>query len=101
MRFATALLDIARQHRRAVRRVFALALAYNIATVIAGLMGHLSPLAAAVLMPLSSVATLSVVGWTFRGRRADKISPESAMVDAVACSRKATLSTSIFQEAPL
>jgi Cu2+-exporting ATPase len=46
--------------------VFAFALTYNIATVIAGLMGHLSPLAAAVLMPLSSVATLSLVALTFR-----------------------------------
>lgn len=66
LRFASGLLDIAALHRRAVRRVFGFALTYNIATVIAGLMGHLSPLAAAVLMPLSSVVTLSLVACTFR-----------------------------------
>jgi len=66
MRFATALLDISHQHRRAVHRVFAFAVLYNIATVMAGLMGHLSPLAAAVLMPASSIVTLSLVAWTFR-----------------------------------
>jgi Cu2+-exporting ATPase len=70
MRFATGLLDIAAQHRCAVRRVFGFALTYNIATVIAGLMGHLSPLAAAVLMPASSLVTLSLVAFTFRHRSA-------------------------------
>jgi Cu2+-exporting ATPase len=70
MRFATGLLDIAAQHRCAVRRVFGFALTYNIATVVAGLMGHLSPLAAAVLMPSSSLVTLSLVAFTFRHRSA-------------------------------
>ena len=70
MRFATALLDITRQHRRAVHRVFGFALLYNIAAIIAGLMGFLSPLAAAVLMPLSSVVTLSLVAWAFRDKPA-------------------------------
>ena len=77
MRFATALLDIAGRHRRAVHRVFAFALLYNIATIIAGLMGHLSPLAAAVLMPSSSVVTLSLVAWTFRRTLAGKSSLEA------------------------
>jgi Cu2+-exporting ATPase len=66
LRFVGGLLGIARTHRRAVHRVFAFALTYNILTVIAGLMGALSPLAAAVLMPLSSLATLSLVALTFR-----------------------------------
>lgn len=69
LRFVSGLLDAARLHRRATRRVFAFSLAYNIATVLAGLMGHLSPLAAAILMPLSSLATLSIVAVTFGGRR--------------------------------
>lgn len=68
LRFAGGLLDIARLHRRATRLVFAFSVAYNIATIIAGLLGHLSPLAAAILMPLSSVATLSIVALTFRRR---------------------------------
>lgn len=69
LRFVSGLLDLAAVHQRATRRVFAFSVCYNIATVIAGLMGHLSPLAAAVLMPLSSVATLSLVALTF-GRAA-------------------------------
>lgn len=66
LRFVSALRRIARVHQRATRRVFAFSVAYNIATVAAGLMGHLSPLAAAILMPLSSVVTLSLVAFTFR-----------------------------------
>ncbi len=69
LRFVSGLLDLARVHRRATQRVFAFSVTYNVATVIVGLMGHLSPLTAAVLMPLSSVVTLSLVAWTF-GRKA-------------------------------
>lgn len=66
LRFVSVLRHIARIHQRATRRVFAFSVCYNLATVIAGLMGHLSPLAAAILMPLSSVVTLSLVALTFR-----------------------------------
>lgn len=66
LRFVSGLLDVARRHRQATRRVFAFSVTYNIATAVAGLMGHLSPLAAAVLMPLSSLCTLSLVAFTFR-----------------------------------
>lgn len=71
LRFVSGLLDVAALHRRATRRVFSFSVLYNLATVVAGLMGHLSPLAAAILMPLSSVATLSLVAVTFRRARAD------------------------------
>lgn len=66
LRFVSALLETARLHRRATRRVFAFSTSYNIVTAVAGLMGALSPLAAAVLMPLSSLATLGLVALTFR-----------------------------------
>jgi Cu2+-exporting ATPase len=69
LRFVTGLMDVARLHRRATRRVFAFSVTYNVVTVVAGLMGHLSPLAAAILMPLSSVATLSIVALTFAGKK--------------------------------
>ncbi|HEY1084477.1 MAG TPA: heavy metal translocating P-type ATPase metal-binding domain-containing protein [Prosthecobacter sp.] len=65
LRFVSGLLDVARLHRRATRRVFGFSVTYNIVTVAAGLAGHLSPLAAAILMPLSSVVTLSLVAVTF------------------------------------
>lgn len=61
LRFLPDLLDAARRRRRAVRRVFAFAMAYNIATIVISLTGHMSPLLAAVLMPLSSLATLGIV----------------------------------------
>lgn len=76
LRFTTGLLDTARLHRRATRLVFAFSVTYNIATVIAGLLGHLSPLAAAVLMPLSSVATLSIVALTFGRKKGASPSPD-------------------------
>lgn len=66
MRFMSSLLDIAATHRLAVRAVFAFSVTYNIVTAIMGLMGHLSPLLAAILMPLSSVCTLSLVALIFR-----------------------------------
>jgi len=65
LRFVSGLLDTARLHRLATRRVFAFSVTYNAVTVVAGLMGHLSPLASAILMPLSSIATLSIVALTF------------------------------------
>jgi Cu2+-exporting ATPase len=68
--FVSGLLRIAKVHRRATRGVFAFSLSYNLITAIAGLMGHLSPLAAAILMPLSSVATLGIVALTFRLEKA-------------------------------
>jgi Cu2+-exporting ATPase len=61
LRFVPDLLDTARRRGSAVRRVFAFALAYNIATIVISLTGHMSPLLAAVLMPLSSLATLGIV----------------------------------------
>ena len=69
MRFMSGLLEIAATHRRAVHAVFGFAVSYNIVTVIVGLAGYLSPLLAAILMPLSSLATLSLVAWIFRRGR--------------------------------
>ncbi|WP_395736737.1 heavy metal translocating P-type ATPase metal-binding domain-containing protein [Prosthecobacter sp.] len=85
MRFMSSLLEIAATHRRAVHAVFGFSVSYNIVTVIVGLMGHLSPLLAAILMPLSSLVTLSLVAWMFRrggGRREQEgtRAPASAVV---------------------
>jgi len=82
MSFVSGLLDVAKQHRHAVRRVFGFSVTYNIVTAIAGLMGHLNPLAAAILMPLSSVATLSIVAFTFRKKRTRKQSSEPSVASA-------------------
>lgn len=84
LRFVSSLLAVAETHRRATRRVFAFSVTYNIATVIVGLLGHLNPLAAAVLMPLSSVATLALVAVTFHSRRtpSEVVSERSPAMDA-------------------
>lgn len=86
LRFVSGLIHVARIHRRATRRVFAFSVTYNLATVIAGLMGHLSPLAAAILMPLSSVVTLSLVALTFgraEKRALEARPPESSVGQAL------------------
>lgn len=78
LRFISPLLEVAALHRRATRRVFAFSVLYNAATAAAGLLGWLSPLAAAVLMPLSSLVTLGLVSFTFRVRPAREGTPEAA-----------------------
>ncbi len=55
------LFETARCRRRAVLQAFAFAFTYNVAVVAAALAGHMSPLLAAVLMPLSSLVTLVIV----------------------------------------
>ena len=56
---------------RAVRRVAALALAiaYNLAAGGASLTGHMNPLIAAIIMPLSGLVTLAVVAAHFKLQR--------------------------------
>ncbi|MFN7563828.1 MAG: HAD family hydrolase, partial [Prosthecobacter sp.] len=81
MRFMSSLLDIAATHRLAVRAVFAFSVTYNIVTAIMGLMGHLSPLLAAILMPLSSLVTLSLVTLIFRAHAERKaVADEAVMI---------------------
>lgn len=50
---------------KAVRRAFGFAFLYNLTTVIYSMMGKMSPLLAAVLMPLSSVVTILIVAGVF------------------------------------
>jgi Cu2+-exporting ATPase len=69
LRFVSGLINVARCHRLAVRRVFAFSVVYNISAAALGLAGHLNPLMAAILMPLSSLATMSLVAVTFRAGR--------------------------------
>jgi Cu2+-exporting ATPase len=59
--FATA-----RARRHAVLGAFTFALTYNLCVVALSLAGHMSPLLAAILMPLSSVVTLIIVSAHFR-----------------------------------
>ena len=60
------LLEVADRRRRAVLRAWGFALAYNIAVVVMALAGHMNPLLAAILMPLSSIVTLAIVNLNMR-----------------------------------
>jgi Cu2+-exporting ATPase len=48
-----------------VRWVFSFALVYNMSAVGLSLAGHMSPLLAAILMPLSSIVTLGIARTVF------------------------------------
>jgi Cu2+-exporting ATPase len=59
------LLDGARRTMKVVRRNLAFSLGYNVVAVVLAMAGHLNPIAAAILMPLSSV---TVIASSFRAR---------------------------------
>ncbi len=60
--FLPQLLDLAKRRWQVVRVAFAFALFYNLTVVVICLNGQMSPLLAAILMPLSSVISLLIVG---------------------------------------
>jgi Cu2+-exporting ATPase len=62
-------LKLARKLHRTVRRLLALSLAYNLAAVGAGLFGAITPLRAAIFMPLSSLSLLLFTLASLRERR--------------------------------
>ena len=65
LRFVPTLLEVAAKRRQAVRWVFSFALVYNMSAVALSLAGHMSPLLAAILMPLSSIVTLGIARTVF------------------------------------
>lgn len=60
------LFRVADQRRKSVRAVFAFALSYNTLAISAALAGWMSPLVAAIIMPTSSLLSISLVFLTFR-----------------------------------
>lgn len=60
------LFSVQRLRRRAVRWAFGAAVAYNLIVVAVALAGYMHPLLAAILMPLSSLATISLVAMVYR-----------------------------------
>ena len=59
--FLPGLLATAAARARAVRAAFGFALLYNLTTVACSMSGKMSPLLAAILMPLSSIASMVIV----------------------------------------
>lgn len=62
------LLRVGEARNRAVKQIFAFAILYNVSAVGLCLTGNMYPLLAAILMPLSSLATLGIVRYSLRGR---------------------------------
>ena len=67
LRFLPGLLSLAKRRQRVVRIAFAFALAYNLTAVGICLEGLMSPLLAAILMPLSSAISLAMIALGMRG----------------------------------
>ena len=68
LRCLPELLAVASRRRLAVSTIFVVAVLYNISAVGICLSGHMHPLLAAILMPLSSLATLAL-SWLILGNR--------------------------------
>ena len=77
LRFLPLLLSLAHRRRAAVRTAFAFALIYNAAAITVSLLGHMNPLVAAIIMPLSSAISLGIVGLGLRGRLTEGPAPAS------------------------
>jgi Cu2+-exporting ATPase len=59
--FVPAMFSLARRHSAAIRAVFTFSVIYNVLAVSVCLAGKMNPLLAAILMPLSSIASLAIV----------------------------------------
>lgn len=71
--FLAKLLTMARWRRQTVGLIFAFTVIYNLVAVTSCVLGHMTPLAAAILMPLSSVASLLLARRKMPGRRDDAL----------------------------
>ena len=72
MGFLPSLFQAAAGRAVAVRAAFGFALVYNLTTVGFSMAGHMSPLVASIIMPLSSVASISIVATISRAIDANK-----------------------------
>ncbi len=71
--FLTPLMKIATRRQRLIVQVFAFTVLYNIAAIAVCLSGHMNPLLAAILVPLSSLITTSRVALGFRGWERERL----------------------------
>jgi Cu2+-exporting ATPase len=70
--FLPGLLATAAARSRAVRHAFSFALVYNVTTVAFSMAGKMSPLLAAILMPLSSIVSITIVAAVSRTKFPNK-----------------------------
>ena len=66
--FLPQIFHIAQVRQRAVRRAFVFALVYNIIVISLALCGHMQPVLAAIVMPLSSLGSLAIVMLSMQNR---------------------------------
>ena len=71
--FLPRLLQSASARSLAVRSAFAFALVYNVSTVGISMAGKMSPVVASIIMPLSSIVSISIVATLYRANDAKKI----------------------------
>ncbi|MBW8782642.1 MAG: HAD family hydrolase [Verrucomicrobia bacterium] len=62
-----ALFEVNDARRRTQQTLLVFMVAYNLLAVGLSVSGHMNPLIAAILMPVSSLLTLALVGWGMRG----------------------------------
>lgn len=67
---------------RVARRVILFAIIYNLAMVSVSLCGHMNPLVAAIVMPLSSLTSLGIVFEGMRARGGPRPKPRSPLPEA-------------------
>jgi Cu2+-exporting ATPase len=65
----TAALAASQRLHRVVRQLLTVSLTYNLFAVAAGLAGAITPLKAAIFMPLSSLSLLAFTAWSLRDER--------------------------------
>ncbi len=70
LRFLPNMLSLARLRRHTVSIAFGFALVYNAPAITAALLGHMNPLVAAIIMPLSSAISLAIVAFGLKERKA-------------------------------
>lgn len=66
LRFLPEMFALAKRRQFTVRAAFTFALIYNAAAVTFALLGHMNPLVAAIIMPLSSAISLAIVALGLR-----------------------------------
>ncbi|MEY4243684.1 MAG: hypothetical protein RLZZ245_1269 [Verrucomicrobiota bacterium] len=66
LRFLPQLLALSKRRQRVVRTAFSFALIYNLTAIAVAIGGHMNPLIAAIIMPLSSAVSLGIVALGLR-----------------------------------
>lgn len=64
------LLSVFKRRRYALQAVFLFAVIYNLSAIAVCMIGWMTPLLAAIFMPISSVVTIAIAGWILRSTSA-------------------------------